>query len=90
MNFWGYIVKAFTDFVLWFVYGAFPTHAQTNIVQTISDVSSSTIGTVFIIIFSQINMTLPLICFLWFSVLELIRGGLGLWRLIAKKIIPMT
>jgi hypothetical protein len=90
MNFWGWLLQAATNIVIWFVYGNFPLHQQVGIVNTFSNLTSSTLGSVFMIIFSQINMTIPLITFFWFFALEAVRIALSIWRLVAKKIIPMT
>jgi hypothetical protein len=84
-NLWTLILNGVTKLVAWLVY-KFPDHNEIGITQMVVDTTSTGIAVLFIVIFTQIDPTWPLILLTVWSISEGSRGIYAVWRLILKVI----
>lgn len=88
-NFWDLLLKGIELLIDGFV-NTLPMHREIGLATTVLGIAQTTIGVSFTIIFSNINMLLPIITFGIFFILEVVRLGFSIYRLITKKVVPFV
>jgi len=87
MNFWDYILAGLTAIVTFLVYGFFPTHAELGLANAVVRVTSGAFAVLVIIVFSNINMLLPSIAFIFWATGEGVRSIYATWRWIKRIVV---
>lgn len=87
MNFWDYILAGLTAIVAFLVYGFFPTHTELGVASAVVRVTTSAFGVLVVIVFSNINMILPVIAFTIWILMEGVRGIYATWRWIKRIVV---
>lgn len=87
MNLWGYLIEGAKSVITWIIYGMFPTHVQMDLVNSVTTIVQTTMGMTFILVFSNLNMTVPIIIFTAISTLEVVKVVYSVWRWFKKIIL---
>jgi hypothetical protein len=87
LNLWSYLIDGAKSIITWIIYGMFPTHVQMNLVDSITTIVQTTMDMTFILVFSNLNMTLPIIVFGVIAALEVVKVIYSLWRWFKKIVL---
>lgn len=86
-NFWSFIIDGTKSLITWVIYGMFPTHVQMDLVNTFTTIVQITLDMTFILVFSNLNMTIPIAVFTVISALEIVKVVYSLWRWFKKIVL---
>ena len=87
LNFWDFLVMGFNLIIGNLFLNRFPDHETIGLAIVTVRMTTTALGVLFVVVFSYINMTLPIVALGVVLIGEPALGLYGIWRFVKKTVI---